>query len=236
MLNLRSSTRKHYSLEDAIHASVSSHLDRAFLQQNWCTTRQNAATERSIREENKAKIELVLEAPDSIEACYRNLIREIDVEAECGIYLVGSAHEDDTLQGLAADPGISGQLHLEVPAVGRPLFGEDLDALDFDGARVWASLKARYARANLDAAVSEVAMRFLLDSRDAAMDMAEALRSMLYSFHEDTVRHLFAMSPVLDERQSRDLLVMVAELDRRSGCYETCTRAIRERARTPIQP
>ena len=88
------------------------------------------------------------------------------------------------------------------------------------------------AHHHLDASVSEIVMRFLLDCADTADDMSKALRSMLYSYHEDTVRHVCDLPALLDERESRDLMIMVFELEKRSGNYSDRIRAICQRAGT----
>jgi hypothetical protein len=179
-----------------------------------------------------AKVELVLEADDSTEHCYQDLIREIDIEAESGIYLVGTELQNDSLKRLADEPGISGQLHLDFPSIAQAEFASELQRSEGGTDRVWVTIKARYDRAHLDASVSELMMRFLLDSAEAANDMSNALRSLLYSHHEDTVRHVCDLPSLLDERESRDLMIMVAELEKRSGSYEQRAREICERAGT----
>ena len=75
-------------------------------------------------------------------------------------------------------------------------------------------------------------MSFLLDSADAADDMTNAMRALLYSYHEDNVRHVCDLPSLLDERESRDLVIMVAELEKRSGSYNERIRAICKRAGT----
>ena len=62
--------------------------------------------------------------------------------------------------------------------------------------------------------------------------MRSTMRALLYSYHEDTVRHVCNLPSLLDERESRDLRIMVFELEKRSGSYEERIRAIGERAGT----
>ncbi len=75
-------------------------------------------------------------------------------------------------------------------------------------------------------------MCFMLDSADATDDMTNAMRALLYSYHEDAVRHVCDLPSLLDERESRDLIIMVAELGKRSGSYNERIRTICKRAGT----
>jgi hypothetical protein len=75
-------------------------------------------------------------------------------------------------------------------------------------------------------------MRFMLDSAEATDDITNALRALAYSFHEDTVRRICDLPSMLDERESRDLVIMVFELEKRSGSYNERIRAIGKRAGT----
>jgi len=232
MVNIDRKISKRYPIEEAIRSGVSAHLHDAFDRGYQGLTKLDHWTRRRVYDENMAKVALVLEADDSAEHCYQNLIREIDVEAENGIYLVGTASQNDMLQGLADDPGVSGELHLEVPSVARSLFVDELEHSNKDMDLVWVTIQARYDRAQLDASVSELIMRFLLDSAEATDDMTNALRALMYSLHEDTVRRISELPSLLDERESRDLLIMVVELEKRSGSYDERIRAICKRAGT----
>ena len=73
-------------------------------------------TQRRVSDENMAKIALVLEANDSVEYCYQNLIREIDTEAETGIYLAHPEARSGELRDLAQDPGVSQRRPYRWPA------------------------------------------------------------------------------------------------------------------------
>jgi len=75
-------------------------------------------------------------------------------------------------------------------------------------------------------------MRFMLNSAQATDDMTNALRALMYSFHEDTVRRICDLPSLLDERESRDLIIMVFELEKRSGSYVERIRTIGRRAGT----
>lgn len=63
-------------------------------------------------------------------------------------------------------------------------------------------------------------MAYLLDSRQSASDITQALIALFYSFHEEGIRRQFDMSSLLDARETQDLFVMVAEFLRRAGSYE----------------
>jgi len=232
MLNLYGKHSKRYPIEEAIRNAVSKHLYDAFCGADGEFGDVDKWTQRQIHAENMAKVELVLEADDSAEHCYQDLIREIDIEAENGIYLVGTELRNDALGRIADDPAVSGQLHVEIPSIAQAEFVDELGRSNDKMDRVWVTIKARYDRAHLDASVSELVMRFLLDSRDVTDDMTNAMRALLYSYHEDNVRHVCDLPTLLDERESRDLMIMVAELEKRSGSYDQRTREIRERAGT----
>lgn len=232
MFRIERRNSKQYSVEEAVRGGVSKHLYDAFRRPDEYLGNFDQWTRQRVYGENMAKVELVLEADDPAEDCYQNLIREIDIEAENGIYLIGSEFQSDALSGLAEDPGISGQLHLDVPSVARSLFADELAHSKDNSDRVWVTIQARFQRAHLDASVSELVMRFLLDSADAADDMSNALRAMLYSYHEDAVRHVCDLPTLLDDRESRDLTIMVIELEKRCGNYNDRIRAICKRAGT----
>lgn len=221
---------KNYPIEEAIRTAVSNHLYEAFVMDNDGIGNLDKWTQRRVRNENMAKVALLLESDDPAEHCYQNLVREIDVEAENGIYLVGTETQNDELRHLAEDPGVSGTLRFQVRSVAETMFADELEHSNDDLDLVWVTLKARYDRARLDASVSEVVMRFLLDSSDATDDMTNALRGLLYSFHEDLVRRICDLPSLLDERESRDLLVMVLELEKRCGSYDARIHLIQERA------
>ena len=222
--------KKAYPLEDAIRTAVSNLLYEAFVMDDDGIGKLDKWTQRRIRNENMAKIALVLESDDPAEHCYQNLIREIDSEAENGIYLVGTETQNDELRELADDPGISGLLRFQIRSVAKSLYPDELEHSTDDLDLVWVTIQARYDRARLDASVSELAMRFLSDSAEATDDMTKALRALSYSLHEDLIRRVTDLPSLLGERESRDLLVMVLELEKRCGSYEDRIRLIEERA------
>ncbi len=157
--------------------------------------------QRRVTDENMAKITLVMEADDSVQHCYQNLVREIDAEAETGIYLARSDAPSNELRELARDPGISGKLLEEM--------GEIAPAL--------SAVQARYERAKIDATTSEIIMNFLAESDADTADMCMALRALLYSFHEGLARRRSGLPLILNDRSTRDLNTMVSELFERAG-------------------
>jgi len=95
---------------------------------------------------------------------------------------------------------------------------------------VWVTVEARYDRAYLDAEVSRRLIARLLGDQDSANDMMDALRALLYAFHEDIVRRQCDLPTLLNQQATTDLATMIAELDERSGDYDERLRAIGESA------
>ena len=221
-----------YSLPDAIRARVSAYLGQVYVEDEGLLGNLDRWTQRRITGENLAKLELVLKSDDPAEACYRDLIREIDTEAETGIYLVQSDSTRRHLHRLLDEPGVSGEMHAEVDAIASIVFADETEQSANDLNRVWLTIHATHDRAHVDATVSEIIMSFFLDDADTVRDMSNAMRALQYSFHEDIVRRRCDLPPVLDDRDSRDLLIMVNELEKRSGSYRARVADIRRRANT----
>ena len=177
-----------------------------------------------------AKLELVFESDDPAEAGYRDLIREIDTEAQTGIFLV---HKDTTARHLLRlydEPGISGDLHDCIETVAPTLFPDEVRHSDQDLDLVRVTIEASHDRAHVDSTVSEIIMSHILDDRNAARDMTNAMRSLHYAFHENVVRRRCQLPRLLDDRDERDLLIMVTELVKRGGSYDDRAAEIRGRA------
>jgi hypothetical protein len=221
---------KSLPIEEVIRSAVSNHLYDTFASDEGGIGCLDKWTQRRVYDENMAKVALLLEDEDPAEHCYQNLIREIDTEAENGIYLVGTKGQDNVLRRLVDDPGISGELYLEVDSTAQRLYADEVAHSSENMDLVWVTIQARYDRARLDASVTELVMRYLLNSVVATEDMTNALRALLYSFHEDLVRRVCDLPSILDERESRDLLVMVLELEKRCGSYDERIRLIQERS------
>lgn len=215
-----------------VREQVARFLYDTFTAEDGKLARLDRWTQRRISEENLAKIALVFEADDPVEHCYQDLIREIDSEAETGVFLARPSANAAQLRRLAGESGISGRLYQELPKVAPILFADELEHSKANLDIVWVTIEARYDRASVDAQVSEIIMANLLDDEDQALDMSDALRSLLYAFHEDLARRQSGLPLLLNERSTRDLVTMVTELAERSGDYDDRVRAICGRAGT----
>jgi len=219
--------------KDAIlRNEVTAHLYDVFSAEDSALASLDRWTQRRVIDENMAKIALVLEADDPVEFCYQNLIREIDTEAETGIYLAGSRIGLPDLRVLASDPGISGKLHREMERIAPVIFPDELSHSGADMDLVWVTIQARFDRARIDATVSEMIMAHLQEDGIGVADMTNALRSLLYAFHEDLARRLTGMPLILNDRHTRELVTMISELATRAGDYERRIEAITARAGT----
>ena len=200
-----------------IRSDAAAYLYKQFTADDGALGRLDRWTQRRVTEENLAKITQVLESDDPIELCYQNLAREIYAEAEAGIYLAGPRAKTKELRGLFGELGISGELHKEMPVIAPILFADELklsnDSLDL----VWISIEDRYDRAYIDAKISEILMNGVMRDTTAASDMTDAMRALLYAFHEDGVRRQCALPTLLNDRARDDLATMVAELSARPG-------------------
>jgi hypothetical protein len=221
-----------YARSEAIHAAASSILYEAFSAENGLLSNVDRWTQRKVTLENLTKIELAHAAGDPVEYCYQNLIREIDSEAQTGIFLVNAHSKERSLRELASDPGVSGELGGAVAYMAPTLFSDELahsnDQLDL----VWVTICARFERARVDAQISTAALGILMQEADIAHDMAGALRSMMYAFHEHVARQRCGLPALLDEQRARELSVMVAQLETRAGDYADRILEITSRADT----
>jgi ribosomal protein L17 len=62
--------------------------------------------------------------------------------------------------------------------------------------------------------------------------MSDALRALLYAFHEDLARRRATLPLLLNERATRHLVRMVSQLAERAGNYATRIQTIGTRAGT----
>ncbi len=232
MLNLVTTDTARYSRSEAIHAAVSRFLYEAFSAEGGLLSNVDRWTQRKVTLENLTKIELAHAAHDPVEYCYQNLIREIDSEAQTGIFLVRKEDTDRSLRLLANEPGVSGELNRAVADMAPALFADALAHSDDQLDLVWVTIRARFERARVDAEVSKIAMGILMQDTDVAQDMSDALRSLMYAFHENAARQQCGMPVLLDERQARELAVMVSQLETRAGSYADRVDEITSRADT----
>ena len=61
------------------------------------------------------------------------------------------------------------------------------------------------------------------------VDMVNAMRSLQYGHHENVVRRCCDLNQITEDRDERDLMIMVSELAARSGSYEQRIAEIGER-------
>jgi hypothetical protein len=230
MKSLNRKNTKRLSLMDTIRSRVAVYLYNAYNEDEGLLGNLDRFTQRRITDENLAKLALVFNSEDPAETCYRDLIREIDAEAETGIYLVSSEAPPRHLRRLMDESGVSGEMHRAIKTIAPIVFSDEFAYSTNNLDRVWVRIQATHDRAHVDATVSEIILSFFLDDADAARDVSNAMRALQYSFHEDVVRRRCDLTPILDDQNNRELLIMVSELAERSGSYqdriaEICTQA-----------
>lgn len=230
MLSLIKTDNLKPTLADRIRSDVTSYLYEAFSREESPLSNLDRWTQRRITSENLAKVALVLESDDSVEHCYENLIREVDTEAEAGVFLVRPGTRHPVLKSMIGESGVSAKLYQQIDVIAPKLFADELAHSNENLDLVWVTIQARHDRAVVDAKVSEIIMKHLLDSTDSAKDMTAALRSLLYAFHEDLARRQCELALVLNDRATRDLVMMVTELAERAGDYAERVRDIGRRA------
>ncbi len=208
------------SLLEAVRGRIAEHLYRAYNDAESLLGNLDRWTQQRITDENLAKVALVLSADDPGEACYRDLVREIDTEAESGIYLARQSAKLEHLRTLVDEPGISGQLHRDMDTIAPLLFPDETERSRLDLDLVWITIQSRHDRAHLDTTISEIVMCFLLNDAESVRDMINMMRALTYTFHEDDVRRSCELPLLLNSAQTRDLHIMVTELTERSGNYD----------------
>lgn len=228
---IRKETHRH-SLLDALRARIAEHLYHAYSNPDGLLGSLDRWTQQRITDENLAKVALVMNADEPAEACYRDLVREIDTEAETGIYLARNSATAGHLQRVLEESGVSGQLHHEIRSIAPVVFADETAHSTPDLDLVWISIEASHDRAHLDATVSEIIMGFLMDDAETVRDMTNVVRAMTYTIHEDTVRRRCELPPLLGDAEMRDLRIMVTELKERSGDYDERADEIRRKADT----
>ena len=226
MASIRPRNLSRFSIAEAARARVATYLYKVYASDNGLLGNLDRWTQRRITEENMAKLALVFESDDPAEACYRDLIREIDTEAETGIYLARQGSPARHLRRVIDEPAVSGELYKEIDTIAPVVFADEAAHSTEDLDLVWVTIEARHDRAHVDATVSEIIMSHLMDDADAARDMSNAIRALQYAFHEDVVRRRCELPPLMDERDERDLVIMISEMAKRSGSYEDRTEEI----------
>ena len=220
------------SLADVARTRVATYLYELYADDQGLLSNLDRWTQRRITDENMAKLALVFEADDPVEACYRDLIREIDAEAENGIYLANADSPVNHLRRIVDEPGVSGQLADHFEVIAENMFPDEL-AYSSKGIKlVRTTIQARHDNAHVDAKVSEIIIGLLMDDADMARDMCNALRALQYASHENNARRCCNLNLLTDDRDERDLMIMVSELEKRSGSYENRIAAISSRVDT----
>lgn len=219
-----------HTLLDALQTRIVEQLHTEFSCADSLLGDLDRWTQRRIVDENLAKVALVLAAEDSGEACYQDLVREIDIEAEMGIYLTRKGAPTSHLQRVSAEPGVSGDLHWQIEAIAPIVFADEAAHSNPDLDLVWITIEAGHDRARLDASVSAIIMSFLMDDADSVHDMTNVLRALMYTHHEDDVRRRCHLPPLLGDMEIHDLRIMVTELAERAGDYDARTSEIRRKA------
>ena len=223
-----------FSIADAARARVATYLYRVYASDDGLLGNLDRWTQRRITAENMAKLALIFEADDPAEACYRDLIRELDAEAESGIYLARQGSPARHLERIIDEPDVSGTLYQVIDTIAPIVFADETAHSTEDLDLVWVTIEARHDRAHVDASVSEIIMSHILDDAEAARDMSNAIRALQYAFHEDMVRRRCGLPRLLDDRDERDLVIVIGEMAQRSGSYEARSDEIGRRAEASI--
>jgi len=227
-----STTHTQFSVADAARAQVATYLYELFANDEGLLSGLDRWTQRRITDENMAKLTLVFESDDPAENTYRDLIREISTEAESGIYLANADSPIRHLSRIVGEPGVSGRLSGHIEAIAQSMFPEELAHSTEDLDLVWITIQARHDRAHVDARISEIIISHIMGDADMARDMCNALRSLQYAFHENVARRCSNLNLHTDDRDERDLMIMVGELEKRSGSYANRVAAINSRVET----
>jgi hypothetical protein len=232
MLKLVKGDRNGTPKSTTIQASVIAYLEDRLQGSEPGLAQLDRWTIDRIMRENCAKSALVEESRDPVEHCVQNLIREIDAEAQVGVFLPGPARHAAQLRRLAGEHGITGRLDLEMARIAPIVFAEEAHRSGPDLDVVWNTVSTRYDRAHIEAETSELILMHLSELEFDAADAADEFRSVFYAFHEDRLRRSFDLEDQLDEESGRRLVATVAELGRRAGSYADRVDAILRRAET----
>lgn len=220
--------------EDAatLQESVTHYLDDRFGGGSLMPAFDDPSSQRIIALESRMKLALTIESDDPVEFTYQNLIREIDTEAQFGIFLASPAANAAQLRRLRGEPGGSGRLHQLIAEIAPVLFSDEYYGSGRQLDQVLIRINSRYDRANLEAEVSELILIHLLGDEDEAADRTDELRALFYSCHEERVRRRFDLQSMQSPNASRRLAERVRSMTERAGDYAERIAAIRERAGT----
>ena len=140
MNNRRNGFIRKFTIADAAKARVAGYLDDVFAGTDSLLNDLNPWTQNLIRSEMMAKVALVFEADDPAEACYRDLIREIDTEAESGILLARQGSPFRHLARVVEDRGVSGQLYQDIDVIAPLVFADEVAHSSEDLDLVWVTI------------------------------------------------------------------------------------------------
>ena len=196
----------------AVAALINDHFDGS----NGLVARLDRWTRQCIAVENQAKLAQILKSSDPVEACIASLIREIDREAEFGVYLASPAGHAAQLNRLSGQHDMSGRLFQHLDILGPIMFQRELALQPEQPELVWSTVEARYERACLDTEVSELILLCLLEDEEHAADRVDSLRANFYAYHEDRVRRRCRLPNLLDAHTTRALHTAITELRERA--------------------
>lgn len=225
-----SSKSRSFFLLDDTSERVRKYFEEVFDTDRGILGHTNPWTQRQIIKDNLGKVALVQADEEPAEACYRDLIREIDTEARMGIYLAGEGAQFDHLRRAVCEPGVSGQLSRDIARIAPIYFADELARSDDAMNLVWVAIRAAHDRASVDARVSEITLSYLTNDAQGVNDRLRGMRALQYSFHEDVVRNRVGLPLLLTESEIRDLRTRVGELAVRCGSYDERVAEIGRRA------
>ena len=143
--------QKHsHSLLDAVRARIAEHLYHAYRDPDSLLGNLDRWTQQRITDENLAKAALVLGSEEPGEACYRDLIREIDIEATTGIYLVSEDATQEHLKRVTDESGVSGELHQNLRLIAPVVFTDEAARAEDDLDLVRITIQASHDRVRKD--------------------------------------------------------------------------------------
>ena len=212
MFRLIQGGKPNNSQDRQIAQDVAAFLDQRFGESDDDLSGLDRWTRIRIGTENRQKLADIFASDHPASRAYRNLVREIDAEAEVGIYLSVPAGSAARLRILSGEIGMTGRLYEHLPEIAATLCPSDFVSATENVELAVASMQSRYDRANISAEVSELILMHLLDDEDVATDIADSLRAVFYAYHEHRARCRFDLPGHLGDAASRRLAVDVAKL------------------------
>ena len=125
MNNSRNGFIRKFTIADAAKLRVTEYLDEVFAGTDSLLSDLNLWTQDFIRSEMMAKVALVFEAEDPAEVCYRDLIREIDTEAQAGIFIARQGSPFRHLARVVQERGVSGRMYEEIDVIAPFVFADE---------------------------------------------------------------------------------------------------------------